>query len=82
MLKPKGLLRITVLAGTTLALAGCASDADDLRRRVGLGAGLPTAYPLQPGDEQLWSGMTAPQRERALLFLQDGSTIRSSLKPD
>ena len=61
----------------------CASnDPDDVNRALGLGPGLPTQYVLQPGDERLWAGMTAPQRERALLFLQDGSTIASSLKPD
>ena len=78
-------MKTNALTLTTLLLplAACASnDPDDVNRALGLGPGLPTQYVLQPGDERLWAGMTAPQRERALLFLQDGSTIASSLKPD
>ena len=43
---------------------------------------LPTEYPLLPGDASLWHSMTAEQQLRALEFLRDGSTIRSSLQPD
>jgi hypothetical protein len=72
------------IVAMVLTLAACSSgtDSDSLRRDLGIGAGLPTAYPLLPGDAALWQGMTAAQRERALLFLQDGSTVASSLKPD
>lgn len=43
---------------------------------------LPSQYPLEPGDAALWPTLTLEQQQRALLFLQDGSTIRSSLKED
>lgn len=43
---------------------------------------VPSEYPLQPGDAALWQSLTAEQQLRALEFLRDGSTIRSSLKPD
>lgn len=40
---------------------------------------LPTDYPLLPGDAELWATLTLEQQERALLFLEDGGTIRGSL---
>jgi len=40
---------------------------------------LPTQYVLLPGDAELWATLTREQQERALGFLKDGSTIRSSL---
>lgn len=43
---------------------------------------LPSGYPLMPGDEDLWYSLTLTQQQRALQFLQDGSTIRSSLEAD
>lgn len=43
---------------------------------------LPSGYPLMPGDEDLWYSLTLAQQQRALQFLQDGSTIRSSLEAD
>jgi hypothetical protein len=43
---------------------------------------LPTGYPLLPGDAELWATLTLEQQRRALLFLQDGSTIRASLRTD
>ena len=77
-------LKIAGLVALGFSLAACStsSDSDSLRRDLGIGAGLPTAYPLLPGDDALWSSMSAEQRQRALLFLADGSTIASSLKPD
>ncbi|WP_141246431.1 hypothetical protein [Actibacterium ureilyticum] len=45
-------------------------------------ASIPSEYPLQPGDAQLWQSLTPEQQRRALDFLRDGSTIRSSLQPD
>lgn len=48
----------------------------------GNGVSLPSGYPLMPGDEALWNSMTVAQQERARQFLEDGSTIRSSLKSD
>ncbi len=42
----------------------------------------PSGYPLLPGDEELWYSLTPAQQARALQFLEDGSTIRSSLKAD
>lgn len=41
---------------------------------------IPSAFPLQAGDELLWDSLTLDQQRRALLFLQDGSTIRASLE--
>jgi hypothetical protein len=43
---------------------------------------LPTQYPLQPGDAELWATLTREQQERALKFLADGSTIRGSLRTE
>jgi hypothetical protein len=43
---------------------------------------LPSGYPLLPGDAELWPSLTPAQQQRALQFLQDGSTIRSSLQAD
>lgn len=43
---------------------------------------LPTSYPLLPGDAELWQTLTRAEQERALLFLQDGSSIRASLRTD
>lgn len=43
---------------------------------------LPAHYPLMPGDAELWPALSREQQERALLFLQDGSTIRASLGTD
>lgn len=43
---------------------------------------LPSGYPLMAGDAELWPTLTRAQQERALLFLQDGSSIRSSLRTD
>lgn len=41
---------------------------------------LPTAFPLMPGDTALWPTLTLAQQQRALVFLRNGSTIRSSLE--
>ncbi|WP_162930018.1 hypothetical protein [Pseudophaeobacter sp. EL27] len=43
---------------------------------------LPSQYALMPGDAAIWQQLTAAEQERALLFLKDGSTIRSSLQGD
>lgn len=51
------------------------------RARRGLSP-LPSGYPLMPGDEELWYSLTPAQQLRARQFLEDGSTIRSSLQPD
>ena len=40
---------------------------------------LPVQYPLLPGDAELWQSLTLEQQQRAMLFLKDGSSIRSSL---
>lgn len=48
-----------------------------------LGAeGLPTQYPLMPGDAVLWPQLDDAQRARALSFLASGSTIQSSILGD
>lgn len=43
---------------------------------------LPTQYPLSAEDQQLWNTLTLNQQKRALLFLQDGSTIAASLRTE
>lgn len=43
---------------------------------------LPTGYPLLAGDAELWPTLTREQQELALVYLQDGSTIRASLRTD
>lgn len=40
---------------------------------------LPVQYPLMPGDAELWPTLTLDQQKRALVYLQDGSTILASL---
>lgn len=83
MQRNKSGLKMAGLLTASLFVAACSSgNPEDLRRELGIGAGLPTAYPLLPGDAARWQTMNAEQRERALLFLQDGGTIASSLKPD
>ncbi|MEM0977567.1 MAG: hypothetical protein AAGJ34_08540 [Pseudomonadota bacterium] len=43
---------------------------------------LPTEFPLQPGDAEIWPQLTRAEQERAIEFLRNGSTIRQSLKED
>lgn len=43
---------------------------------------VPRQYPLMRGDAALWDQLTMSQQRRAMLFLQSGSTIRSSLMGD
>lgn len=40
---------------------------------------LPSDYPLMPGDSVLWETLSDAEQRRALAYLSDGSTIRSSL---
>ena len=42
----------------------------------------PGQYPLMSGDSALWPRLTMAQQRRAMLFLQSGSTIQSSLRGD
>jgi len=42
----------------------------------------PHGYPKMSGDMALWPTLTEAQQRRAILFLQSGSTIRSSLQGD
>ncbi|MCB2095189.1 MAG: hypothetical protein KDE11_12345 [Rhodobacteraceae bacterium] len=43
---------------------------------------LPVDYPLSAEDERMWNTLTLEQQKRALLFLQDGSTIAASLSTE
>ena len=43
---------------------------------------LPRQYPLMSGDTALWPSLSMAQQRRAMLFLQSGSTIQSSLLGD
>ena len=43
---------------------------------------VPTQYPLSPEDVTLWNSLTVEKQKRALLFLQDGSTIAASLRTE
>lgn len=43
---------------------------------------LPADYPLMPGDAALWDTLSLAEQRRALAFLSDGATIRSSLAGD
>lgn len=71
-----------VMEGGT-GYSGTVSDAPVKKRKARRGLNsLPSGYPLLPGDEELWLSLTSAQQQRALEFLQDGSTIRSSLMPD
>ena len=55
---------------------------DGVAERSGGGLPLPTQYALMPGDAELWPQLTLAQQQRAMRFLDDGSTIRSSLRGD
>ncbi len=69
--------------GKGYAVTGTASAKPRAIRQVRRGmATLPSGYPLMPGDEALWASLTPAQQQRAREFLEDGSTIRSSLEPD
>jgi hypothetical protein len=73
-----------VLKEGTAASAAAAEPAkpSNAVQTVGGKLPLPTGYPLLPGDAELWATLTLEQQRRALLFLQDGSTIRASLRTD
>ncbi|MCD9148250.1 hypothetical protein [Pseudophaeobacter flagellatus] len=43
---------------------------------------LPSDYALMPGDATLWETLSQDEQRRALAYLSDGSTIRSSLVED
>lgn len=71
-----------VLEGGT-GYGGTVDQTPPKRRKAPKGSmALPSGYPLLPGDEGLWYSLTPAQQQRAIEFLEDGSTIRSSLMPD
>lgn len=61
---------------TALLLTACGGQEEIL------GTPLPVDFPLMPGDAALWATLTPEEQRRALDFLSDGSTIRSSLERD
>ena len=65
-------IKLALLGLATLLLSACAD-------RPVSQVPLPWDYPLMPGDAALWETLTVEQQQRALAFLSDGSTIRSSL---
>lgn len=65
-------------ANDCMARSASATKPGLLRRS----SSVPSEYPLLPGDAALWQSMSPEQQLRALEFLRDGSTIRSSLQPD
>lgn len=69
-----------------LALAACANVVDSARDigddgRIPGGLALPEQA-LLPGDHALWQQLNRTEQRRALAFLADGSTVRSSLRLD
>lgn len=67
--------KMALLGFAALLLSACAD------RQVSQ-VPLPWDFPLMPGDAALWETLTVEQQQRALAFLSDGSTIRSSLIED
>ncbi|MEP0156201.1 hypothetical protein [Pseudophaeobacter sp.] len=65
-------IKLVLLGLATLLLSACAD------RQVSQ-VPLPWDFPLMPGDAALWETLTVEEQRRALAFLSDGSTIRSSL---
>ena len=77
----------TTFAALTAAtlLAGCEVSPEMQQLGQAISPGqlpIPNEYPLLEGDHELWVTLTAEQQARAMLFLQDGSTIQSSLEGD
>ncbi|MGL4280073.1 MAG: hypothetical protein ACRCS0_06885 [Albidovulum sp.] len=68
--------------GTGYAGAQSAAPATKRKKAPRGKMALPSGYALMPGDEALWYSLTLAQQQRALEFLEDGSTIRSSLEAD
>lgn len=71
-------IKLVLLGFTALLLSACA----DRQVSQGSHVPLPWDFPLMPGDAALWETLTVEQQRRALTFLSDGSTIRSSLIVD
>ncbi len=78
---------VVIAVSMSLGLAACSgtsngnADQAAAQPRVG-NLPLPVQYPLLRGDAELWPNLTLAQQQRALQFLGDGSTIRSSLEVD
>lgn len=66
-------IRLGLLGLSALLLSAC-GDKDPISQTP-----LPWDYPLMPGDSVLWETLTEEEQRRALAYLSDGSTIRSSL---
>lgn len=66
-----------VLPGLMALLLSACADMPEISQSA-----LPAGYALMPGDAALWQSLTEAEQRRALAFLSDGSTIRSSLAGD
>lgn len=64
----------TALLGCLVLLSACAGSKVAISQTP-----LPWDFPLMPGDAALWETLTEAEQRRALTYLADGSTIRSSL---
>lgn len=69
-------ITLGLLGLAALLLAACGGQEEYI------GAPVPWDYPLMPGDASLWKTLSVEEQRRALDFLADGSTIRSSLGED
>lgn len=75
-------LNALALTGSLILVSACADlGVGEYYDEVGR-EGLPSQYPLMPGDTALWVTLDEVQRSRALSFLATGSTIQSSLIGD
>ena len=65
-------MKFTVLMIGALALAACA-ETESVTRLA------PEYLQLSPDEQNIWEDLNAAQRDRAILFITNGSTLISSL---
>ncbi len=64
---------------TALVLGACTVSGVTLDPNRSTASIAPDYLQLTPDEENIWAGMTDIQRERAILFINNGATLMSSL---
>ncbi len=67
------------LALAALALSGCTINGITLDPNRSTPAIAPDYLQLTPDEELIWQGLTDAQHQRAILFINNGSTLIASL---
>lgn len=65
-------MKLALLFVGTLALGACA-ETESVTSLA------PEYLQLSPDDQNIWAGLNAEQRKRAVLFITNGATLVSSL---